>query len=238
MQDLERAGLDHQHGRSKDEHIRHHEASDRQAHGRHAGGIRRAADHIGEQAITDIRRGSRIDQGRRISGQPVGVLVLLGLGLLIDFALAIEGGRRFRVNAYYQKGRMATALRAIPASIPSAEDLGLPPTVLSMGTRAHGLLLVVGPTGAGKSTTMACLVDRNGVQGTYVGDLPEQCAAMNRTNINVHLLSLEAVFTRSRAAIYHAAMMDPHTASELTLDEIRSLCDDLIEAHEMQDYFG
>ena len=85
---------------------------------------------------------------------------------------------------------------------------------------------------------VACLVDRNGVQGTYVGDLPEQCAAMNRTNINVHLLSLEAVFTRSREAIYHAAMMDPHTASELTLDEIRSLCDDLIEAHGMHDYFG
>jgi twitching motility protein PilT len=78
----------------------------------------------------------------------------------IDFALAIDGGRRFRVNAYYQKGRMATALRAIPAEIPSADALGLPPTVLSMGTRAHGLLLVVGPTGAGKSTTMACLVDR------------------------------------------------------------------------------
>ncbi len=85
---------------------------------------------------------------------------------------------------------------------------------------------------------VACLVDRNGVQGTYLGDLPEQCAAMNRTNINVHLLSLEAVFTRSREAIYHAAMMDPHTAAELTLDEIRSLCDDLIEAHGMQDYFG
>ncbi len=78
----------------------------------------------------------------------------------IDFALAIDGGRRFRVNAYYQKGRMAAALRAIPSAIPQAEELGLPATVLKMGGRAHGLLLVVGPTGAGKSTTMACLVDR------------------------------------------------------------------------------
>ncbi|MEE2994261.1 MAG: alpha-glucosidase/alpha-galactosidase [Gemmatimonadota bacterium] len=84
---------------------------------------------------------------------------------------------------------------------------------------------------------LACLVDRNGVQGTYVGDLPEQCAALNRTNINVHLLSLEAVFKRSRDAVYHAAMLDPHTASELPLDQIRALCDDLIETHGMDTYF-
>ena len=84
---------------------------------------------------------------------------------------------------------------------------------------------------------LACLVDRNGVQGTYVGDLPEQCAALNRTNINVQLLSLEAVFKRSRDAVYHAAMLDPHTASELPLDQIRALCDDLIETHGMDAYF-
>ena len=85
---------------------------------------------------------------------------------------------------------------------------------------------------------VSCLVDRNGVQGTYVGDLPEQCAALNRTNINVHLLSLEAVLKRNRDAVYHAAMMDPHTAAELPLDQIRALCDDLIEAHGIADYFS
>jgi alpha-galactosidase len=76
-----------------------------------------------------------------------------------------------------------------------------------------------------------CLVDRSGVQGVYVGDLPEQCAAMNRTNINVQLLTIEAALTLRKDAIYQAAMMDPHTAAELTLDQIRSLCDELIEAH-------
>ncbi|MBL7222369.1 MAG: alpha-glucosidase/alpha-galactosidase [Candidatus Brocadiae bacterium] len=75
-----------------------------------------------------------------------------------------------------------------------------------------------------------CLVDRNGVQGCYVGDLPEQCAAMNRTNINPQLLTIEAALTLKRDKIYQAAMLDPHTAAELPLDQIVSLCDDLIEA--------
>lgn len=81
------------------------------------------------------------------------------------------------------------------------------------------------------SVEVACLVDRNGVQGTYVGDLPEQLAAMNRTNINVQVLTIEAAATRRRDHIYHAAMMDPHTAAELKLDDIVSLCDELIAAH-------
>lgn len=78
----------------------------------------------------------------------------------IDFALALENGRRFRVNAYFQKGRMAAALRAIPALIPDPDELGLPATLLELGRRPQGLLLVVGPTGSGKSTTLACLVDQ------------------------------------------------------------------------------
>ena len=78
---------------------------------------------------------------------------------------------------------------------------------------------------------LACMVDRNGVQGCFVGDLPPQCAALNRTNINVQLLTIEAALTGRKDHIYHAAMLDPHTAAELTLDEIVSLCDDLIAAH-------
>jgi len=76
-----------------------------------------------------------------------------------------------------------------------------------------------------------CLVDRNGVQGCYVGDLPEQCAALNRTNINPQLVTIEAALTRKKDLVYNAAMLDPHTSSELSLDQIVSLCDDLIKAH-------
>ena len=81
---------------------------------------------------------------------------------------------------------------------------------------------------------VACMVDRNGVQGCYVGDLPEQLAALNRTNINVQLLTIEAAFTGKRETVYHAAMLGPHTGSELTLDQIRALCDEMIEAHGME----
>ncbi|MFD0698227.1 alpha-glucosidase/alpha-galactosidase [Paenibacillus sp. GCM10027628] len=76
-----------------------------------------------------------------------------------------------------------------------------------------------------------CLVDRNGVIPTYVGDLPPQCAALNRTNINTQLLTIEAAITRKREHIYHAAMLDPHTSAELSMDDIIAMCDDLIEAH-------
>jgi alpha-galactosidase len=76
-----------------------------------------------------------------------------------------------------------------------------------------------------------CLVDGNGIQGCYVGALPEQLAALNRTNINVHLLTIEAAITGKKEYIYHAAMLDPHTRAELTLDEIRNMCDEMLEAH-------
>ena len=78
---------------------------------------------------------------------------------------------------------------------------------------------------------VTCIADRSGISPTYVGDLPEQLAALNRTNINTQLLTIEAAITRNREYIYQAAMLDPHTAAELSLDDIVSLCDDLIEAH-------
>ena len=76
-----------------------------------------------------------------------------------------------------------------------------------------------------------CLVDASGVTPTYVGDLPEQLAALNRTHINTQLLTIEAAMTGKKEHIYHAAMLDPHTAAELSIDDIVSMCDDLIEAH-------
>ena len=76
-----------------------------------------------------------------------------------------------------------------------------------------------------------CLVDASGVTPTVAGALPEQCAALNRTNINVQLLTQQAAQTLRKEDVYLAVMMDPHTQSELSIDDIVRMCDDLIEAH-------
>ena len=76
-----------------------------------------------------------------------------------------------------------------------------------------------------------CLVNGNGINPCYVGALPVQCAAMNMTNINVQLLTLEAARTRKKEHIYQAAMLDPHTGSELDIDTIKKMVDELIEVH-------
>jgi alpha-galactosidase len=77
-----------------------------------------------------------------------------------------------------------------------------------------------------------CLVDKNGPQPVRIGSLPPHLAALIQTNVNVQALTVEAALTGKRAHIYHAAMLDPHTAAELDLDQIWSLVDDLIEAHD------
>jgi alpha-galactosidase len=75
------------------------------------------------------------------------------------------------------------------------------------------------------------LVDKSGLQPTRFGALPPHLAALMQTNINVQALTVEAALSGKREHIYHAAMLDPHTAAELSLDQIWSLVDDLIEAH-------
>lgn len=76
-----------------------------------------------------------------------------------------------------------------------------------------------------------CLVDGIGVNPCHVGSLPVQLAAMNMTNINTQLLTIEAAVTKKKEHIYQAAMLDPHTAAELGIDDIVKMCDELIEAH-------
>ena len=76
-----------------------------------------------------------------------------------------------------------------------------------------------------------CMINGTGVHPCFVGELPVQCAAMNMTNINVQLLTIEAARTLKKEHIYQAAMLDPHTGSELDIDTIKKMVDELIEAH-------
>jgi alpha-galactosidase len=84
---------------------------------------------------------------------------------------------------------------------------------------------------AGCTVEVPCLIDGNGVQPTHVGALPPQLTALIRTNVNVQELTVEAALTGKREHVYHAAMLDPHTAAELDLDQIHELVDALIDAH-------
>lgn len=76
-----------------------------------------------------------------------------------------------------------------------------------------------------------CHVDRNGIQPTRIGRIPDHLASIMQLSINVQRQTVAAAVTGKREHIYHAAMLDPHTATELSLDEIWSLVDRLIKAH-------
>ena len=74
-----------------------------------------------------------------------------------------------------------------------------------------------------------CLVNGNGVLPTYFGELPEQCAGINRTNINMQLMAIQAGLTGDRDAVYQSVLLDPHASSELCIDEIVAMCDEMLE---------
>ncbi|MBV8456062.1 MAG: hypothetical protein JO122_05550 [Acetobacteraceae bacterium] len=78
---------------------------------------------------------------------------------------------------------------------------------------------------------LPCLVDANCIQQVHVGRLPPQLAALIQTNVNVQSLKVEAAVTGRREHVYHAAVLDPHTAAELDLDQIWALVNDLLEEH-------
>jgi len=102
------------------------------------------------------------------------------------------------------------------------------PSVIYGNVKNTGLITSL-PEGC--AVEVPCLVDASGLQPTYIGDLPPQLTALIRTNINVQELTVAALLTENRDHIYHAAMMDPHTAAELDLDQIWHLVDDLLAAH-------
>jgi alpha-galactosidase len=102
------------------------------------------------------------------------------------------------------------------------------PSVIYGNVANHGFIPQL-PSGA--AVEVPTLVDANGLQPTVVSDLPPHLIALMRTNLNVQDLTVQALLTENRDHIYHAAYLDPHTAAELDLRQIRSLVDDLLVAH-------
>jgi alpha-galactosidase len=103
------------------------------------------------------------------------------------------------------------------------------PSVIYGNVRNTGLITSL-PEGC--AVEVPCLVDDSGIQPTHIGALPPQLTALIRTNVNVQELTVAALMTENREHIYHAAMMDPHTAAELDLQQIWDLVDELLIAHD------
>ncbi len=109
------------------------------------------------------------------------------------------------------------------------------PTVVYGNVPNRGLITNL-PDGC--CVEVPCLIDSNGVQPTHIGKLPPQLAAICRSNVSTQELTVEAALTGKRESIYHAAMMDPHTAATLPLDKIWAMCDEMIEAHQKDGFLG
>jgi alpha-galactosidase len=124
---------------------------------------------------------------------------------------------------------LRTVLRSVEygSSIIHAIETGQP-CVINANVPNHGLIINLPEACA---VEVPCVVDSNGVQPTRVGRLPVQLAALMRTNINVQELVVEALLHRNREHIHHAAMLDPHTAAVLDVEQIHDLVDELLLAH-------
>lgn len=140
----------------------------------------------------------------------------------------IEGWHALRDR--FERGEGITHQRSheYGSGIVHALETGVP-RVIYGNVPNHGLIDNL-PDGC--CVEVPVLVDKSGLQPTKIGKLPPQLAAMMQTNVNVQSLVVEAALTGKREHIYHAAYMDPHTAAELSLDQIASLVDDMLAEHE------
>ena len=133
----------------------------------------------------------------------------------------LEGGGRLAVERSHEYG--ADIIRACETGEPYRFNGNVP------NRYEDGLLIDNLP--ADCCVEVPCIASDRGIEPQPVGTLPRQLAALMQTNINVQGLTVEAALTGRREAIHQAAMLDPHTAAELSLDEIAALVDDLLREH-------
>jgi len=103
-----------------------------------------------------------------------------------DFSFALKGVSRFRVSAYKQRGSLAAVIRVVNFDLPDPTTLGIPQTVLNLSSRTKGLILVTGPAGSGKSTTLACLINKiNNERCGHIITLEDPLEYLHRHNLSI-----------------------------------------------------
>ncbi len=129
----------------------------------------------------------------------------------LDFSFGVQNLSRFRGNVYKQRGCVAMAIRQIPYEIVSIEKLGLPPVLNQLGDRPRGLILVTGPTGSGKSTTMAAMVDKiNRERKSHIITIEDPIEFIHRHNsCMVNQREIGADTKSFSAALKYALRQDP-----------------------------
>jgi alpha-galactosidase len=139
--------------------------------------------------------------------------------------------------AHWEAQRAVYLDESIPLTVKRSKEYGSgiihsretgEPRVIYGNVLNHGLIDNL-PDGC--CVEVPCLVDKNGIQPTRIGKLPPHLAALMRTNVGVQELTVEALLQGKREHVYHAAMLDPHTAAELDLETIKAMVDELIAAH-------
>ncbi|MEW6170437.1 MAG: type IV pilus twitching motility protein PilT [Candidatus Omnitrophota bacterium] len=142
--------------------------------------------------------------------------------LELDFSVALPGLDRFRVNIHLQRGFVEAAFRRIPLEIPSLEDLGLPHIVTELARKPNGLVLVTGPTGVGKTTTLAAMVDLiNKERETLMVCIEDPIEFIHKNNRSI--IKQREVYSDTRSfaeALRHALRQDPNI---IVVGEMRDL---------------
>ncbi len=140
----------------------------------------------------------------------------------LDFSYSVPGFTRFRVNAYYQRGAISLALRVIPTSVPTVDALGLPEILKKLAMQRRGLVLCTGPTGSGKSTTLAAMINEiNQIKNCHILTLEDPIEYLhNHSNSIVHQREV-GIDTKSFADGLRAALrQDPDV---ILVGEMRDL---------------
>ena len=124
-----------------------------------------------------------------------------------DFSFAITGVSRFRISAYKQRGSLAAVIRVVTFELPHPEELGIPASVMALANYQRGMVLVTGPAGSGKSTTLACLIDAiNSTRSSHVITLEDPLEHLHRHKRSIVSQREIATDTKSYVTALRAAL--------------------------------